>query len=141
LKQLKVKRLPGVDLPKYATEGSVGFDLAANEELSIKPKTWAIISTGLFFEIPEGFEVQIRSRSGLASTGLIVMNQPGTLDSDYRGEVKVILLNLKTKVFKVYKGNRIAQAIMAPIARAQLVEVQELTPTSRGEKGLGSTGE
>ena len=140
MQTLKIKTLPGVELPKYATEGSAGFDLAANEEVTIKPKTWKIVGTGMFFEIPEGYEVQIRSRSGLAQTGLTVLNQPGTLDSDYRGEVKVILYNYRTKPFTIYKGNRIAQAIMCPIVRACFEQVNELGITARGDKGLGSTG-
>lgn len=138
--RVNIKALPGVELPKYATEGAVGFDLAANEELSLKPKAWKIVSTGLFIEVPEGYELQIRSRSGLANTGIIVMNQPGTIDPDYRGEVKVILFNSTTKIWKVHIGNRIAQGVLSPVVRANFIEVKEVSLTVRGEKGLGSTG-
>lgn len=139
--QLKVKRLVGVPMPEYATEGSVGFDLASNEDIEIPPKSWRIIGTGLFFEIPEGYEVQIRSRSGFASRGITVMNQPGTVDTDYRGEIRVILHNNNTKPWNVKQRNRIAQAVVAPILRAIMLNVETLTPTGRGEKGLGSSGE
>lgn len=139
--QLLVKRHPGVPMPEYATEGSVGFDLASNEDMEIPPKSWRIIGTGLFFEIPESYEVQIRSRSGFASRGITVMNQPGTVDTDYRGEIKVILHNNNTKPWNVKQGNRIAQAVVVPILRAIMVNVETLTPTERGEKGLGSSGE
>ncbi len=139
--ELRVKRLVGVSMPEYATEGSVGFDLASNENMEIPPKSWRIISTGLFFEIPLSYEVQIRSRSGFASRGITVMNQPGTVDTDYRGEIRIILLNNNTKPWNIKKGNRIAQAVVVPILRAIMVNVETLTPTKRGEKGLGSSGE
>lgn len=143
--ELRVKRASGVDMPEYATEGSVGFDLAANEDMVIPPvnskeKNWRIISTGLSVELPPFHELQIRSRSGLASQGIVVLNQPGTIDSDYRGEIRVILANLTYNPWYVWKTNRIAQAVIAPVLKAIMRDVDELAPTGRGEKGLGSTG-
>jgi dUTP pyrophosphatase len=128
-------------MPKYPTNCSVGFDLAANEDVEIPPKSWRIIGTGLYFEIPVNYEVQIRARSGLASKGINLMNQPGTVDQDYRGEIRVILHNNNTKPWKVSRGNRIAQAVVSPVLHAIMIDSETLTPTERGEGGLGSTGE
>jgi len=130
-------------LPAYETIASAGMDLRANilEAVVLKPLARAIIKTGLFIELPVGFEVQVRPRSGLAAKhGLTVLNSPGTVDADYRGEIGVILVNLSNTDFKIENGERIAQLVIAKHERAQWVEVQELNETSRGEGGFGSTG-
>jgi len=137
---LRVKVSEGAKPPRYATEGASGLDLEANRTKVILPGSWRLIPTGLFFEVPKGFELQIRSRSGLASKGVTVMNQPGTVDSDYRGELLVILHNNTPHPWRVNRGDRIAQAVLSPVARALVVGVQELSETARGMKGLGSTG-
>ena len=132
-----------VSLPKYETDGSSGMDLAANIKSSIKiePGKIEIIPTGLALSIPKGFEVQIRPRSGLAAKNKItVLNTPGTIDADYRGEIKVILINLGQEAFRVEKGLRIAQMVICPILRAELEEVADLGQTERGKGGFGSTG-
>lgn len=139
--ELRVKREPGAPMPEYATAGASGFDLHAYEDITIPAKAWRIIRTGISVELPEFHELQIRSRSGLASKGISVLNQPGTIDNDYRGEIRVILLNNNTKAWVVKKGNRIAQAIIAPVLHAIMIETDYLTTTARGEGGLGSTGE
>jgi len=130
-------------LPAYETIASAGMDLRANisEAVILKPLARAIIKTGLFIELPVGFEAQVRPRSGLAAKqGLTVLNSPGTVDADYRGEIGVILVNLSNADFKIENGERIAQLVIAKHERAQWVEVQELNETSRGEGGFGSTG-
>ncbi len=140
--KILIKRLSKeVSLPKYETNGSSGMDLSANVNTNINPGKTAIIPTGLALSIPEGFEVQIRPRSGLAAKQQIsVLNTPGTIDADYRGEIKVILINLGHHSFKVEKGLRIAQMVLCPIVKAQLKEVDELNDTKRGKGGFGSTG-
>tara|TARA_B100000029_G_C17270722_1_gene849718 strand:- start:283 stop:723 length:441 start_codon:yes stop_codon:yes gene_type:complete len=142
--EILIKRLSKeVSLPKYETNGSSGMDLAANIDanINIDPGKTAIIPTGLALSIPKGFEVQIRPRSGLAAKQKIsVLNTPGTIDADYRGEIKVILINLGQKPFKVEKGLRIAQMVVCPIVQAQLKEVDDLNKTERGKGGFGSTG-
>ena len=142
--KILIKRLSKkVSLPKYETSGSSGMDLAANIDanINIDPGKTAIIPTGLALSIPKGFEVQIRPRSGLAAKQKIsVLNTPGTIDADYRGEIKVILINLGQDTFKVEKGLRIAQMIVCPIVQAQLQEVDDLNETERGKGGFGSTG-
>ena len=142
--KILIKRLSKkVSLPKYETSGSSGMDLAANIDtnINIDPGKSAIIPTGLALSIPKGFEVQIRPRSGLAAKQKIsVLNTPGTIDADYRGEIKVILINLGPEPFKVEKGLRIAQMIVCPIVQAQLKEVDDLSETERGKGGFGSTG-
>ena len=139
-----IKRLSKeVSLPKYETSGSSGMDLAANVEtnINIKPGMTAVIPTGLALAIPKGFEVQIRPRSGLAAKKHIgVLNTPGTIDSDYRGEIKVILINLGKENFIVEKGLRIAQMVLCPVTQAKLEEVDDLNKTFRGTGGFGSTG-
>ena len=139
-----IKRLSKeVSLPKYETSGSSGMDLAANVEtdINIKPGMTAVIPTGLALAIPKGFEVQIRPRSGLAAKKHIgVLNTPGTIDADYRGEIKVILINLGKENFIVEKGLRIAQMVLCPVIQAQLEEVDDLNKTIRGTGGFGSTG-
>ena len=142
--KILIKRLSKeVSLPKYETSGSSGMDLAAyiDSNININPGQTAIIPTGLALSIPKGFEVQIRPRSGLAAKEKIsVLNTPGTIDADYRGEIKVILINLGPEPFKVEKGLRIAQMIVCPIVQAQLKEVDDLSETERGTGGFGSTG-
>ena len=142
--EILIKRLSKeVSLPKYETNGSSGMDLAANIDanINIDPGKTAIIPTGLTLSIPKGFEVQIRPRSGLAAKQKIsVLNTPGTIDSDYRGEIKVILINLGQDSFKVEKGLRIAQMVVCPVIQAQLKEVNDLSETERGKGGFGSTG-
>ena len=142
--KILIKRLSKeVLLPKYETSGSSGMDLVANIEanMNIDPGKTAIIPTGLALSIPKGFEVQIRPRSGLAAKQKIsVLNTPGTIDSDYRGEIKVILINLGHEPFKVEKGLRVAQMVVCPIVQARLKEVDDLSETERGKGGFGSTG-
>jgi len=142
--KILIKRLSkNVSLPKYETSGSSGMDLAADiaTSIGINPGKTAIIPTGLAVSIPDGFEIQIRPRSGLAAKmNITVLNTPGTIDADYRGEIKVILINLSDKVFVVEKGLRIAQMVVCPIIQAQLEEVDELNNTDRGKGGFGSTG-
>ena len=142
--KILIKRLSKeVSLPKYETSGSSGMDLAANIDanINIDPGKTAIIPTGLALSIPKGFEVQIRPRSGLAAKQKIsVLNTPGTIDGDYRGEIKVILINLGQETFKVEKGLRIAQMVVCPVVQAQLKEVDDLSETERGKGGFGSTG-
>ena len=142
--EILIKRLSkDVSLPKYETEGSSGLDLAANidEQIKISPGKSQIIPTGLAVAIPKNFEIQIRPRSGLAAKNQIsVLNTPGTIDADYRGELKVILINLSDKVFVVEKGLRIAQMVLSPVIKAKLKEVTELENTERGSGGFGSTG-
>ena len=142
--EILIKRLSDkVVLPKYETEGSSGLDLAAhiNESVEIKPGSTAIIPTGLAVSIPKNFEIQIRPRSGLAAKNQIsVLNTPGTIDADYRGELKVILINLGNKSFMIEKGARIAQMVLCPVVKAKLKEVKSLNDTRRGSGGFGSTG-
>ena len=143
---LLLQRLPhGADLPlpAYETEGAAGLDLRAaiGENLTLAPGERALIATGLAMELPEGFEGQIRPRSGLAlRNGVTVLNAPGTVDSDYRGEVSVVLINHGHERFTITRGDRIAQLVIAPVSRAQLSEVEALSGTARGIGGYGSTG-
>ena len=130
-------------LPNYETNASAGMDLRANitESILLKPLDRAIVKTGLFIELPIGYEAQVRPRSGLAAKkGITVLNSPGTVDADYRGEIGVILVNLSNEEFIVENGERIAQLIIAKHERAEWIAVQELTETDRGEGGFGSTG-
>lgn len=130
-------------LPQYATVASAGIDLRANIEgpIELKSLEKAIVPTGLFMEIPLGFEAQVRPRSGLAAKhGITVLNSPGTIDADYRGEIKVILVNLSTDTFVINDGERIAQMVIAAHEQAEWMEVEKLNETSRGEGGFGSTG-
>lgn len=144
--KIKIVNKSSFEEPKYATNGSAGFDVRANitEPITIGPMERALVPTGLFFELPQGFEAQIRPRSGLAfKYGVTVLNSPGTLDSDYRGECKVLLVNLSNDEFVINPGERIAQII---ISKHETVEfevvssLEELTDTSRGAGGFGSTG-
>ncbi|MBC5840464.1 dUTP diphosphatase [Flavobacterium sp. F-380] len=130
-------------LPHYESIASAGMDLRANltESISLQPLERTIIKTGLFIELPIGYEAQVRPRSGLAfKNGITVLNSPGTVDADYRGEIGVILVNLSNQVFEIQNGERIAQLIIAKHDRAEWIEVQELSQTARGEGGFGSTG-
>ena len=142
--EILIKRLSDdVSLPKYETEGSSGMDLSANinENIQIKPGATVIVPTGISVSIPKNFEIQIRPRSGLAAKNQIsVLNAPGTIDADYRGELKVILINLGTKNFLIENGARIAQMVICPIVKAELKEVKTLEDTKRGSGGFGSTG-
>ena len=142
--EILIKRLSkNVTLPRYETEGSSGLDLAANidEQIKILPGKSEIIPTGLAVAIPKNFEIQIRPRSGLAAKNQVsVLNTPGTIDADYRGEIKVILINLSDKVFVVEKGLRIAQMVVCPVMKVSLKEVANLEITERGSSGFGSTG-
>ena len=140
---LKCKILDGAILPSYKTSGSAGADICAllDEPKIIKVGERFAVPTGLSFEIPEGYEIQIRPRSGLAlNNGVTCLNAPGTIDSDYRGEVKIILINLGSEDFVVNNGDRIAQAVIAPVTQGVFSIASELSSTSRGEGGFGSTG-
>jgi dUTP pyrophosphatase len=131
------------DLPRYETPLSAGMDVRANldEPVVLKPLARALIPTGLFVELPEGYEMQVRPRSGLAAKyGLTVLNAPGTIDADYRGEVKVILANLSAEEFTINDGERIAQLVVAQHAQVEWEATEELSDTSRGAGGFGSTG-
>ena len=146
--RLAIVRLPhaaGLDLPAYETDGAAGLDLRAavpeDRPLILPPGRRAAVPTGLVLELPDGHEGQVRPRSGLAlKHGITCLNTPGTIDSDYRGEVKVILANLGDEPFEIRRGERIAQLVPAPVLRAHFTEVQELEETARGSGGFGSTG-
>jgi dUTP pyrophosphatase len=143
---VRVLRLPhgvGLPLPAYATAGAAGADLhaAVSEPLVLAPGERRAVPTGLVLEIPPGYEAQVRPRSGLALRhGVTVANAPGTVDSDYRGEVRVLLVNLGAKPFTVTRGDRIAQLVVAPVTRAEFAEAVELSGSRRGAGGFGSTG-
>jgi dUTP pyrophosphatase len=135
----------GLDLPAYETKGAAGMDLRAAVEdsatLTIAPGKRALVPSGFIFEIPEGFEAQIRPRSGLAfKHGITCLNTPGTIDSDYRGEVKVLLINLGEEPFEITRGMRIAQMVIAPVTQVRVAEIAEISETARGAGGFGSTG-
>jgi dUTP pyrophosphatase len=142
--EILIKRLSkDISLPKYETDGSSGMDISADIEndIEILPGKSAVIPTGLAVSIPKNFEIQIRPRSGLAAKNQIsVLNTPGTIDADYRGELKVILINHSDKVFKIEKGLRIAQMVLCPVIKATLKDVDILETTKRGSGGFGSTG-
>lgn len=145
MNKIKIKCLAsnGAIIPEYKTQGSAGCDVCAllNEPIVLKPFERALIPTGLFFEIPEGYEIQVRPRSGLAiKNGITCLNTPGTIDSDYRGEVKVILINLGNEDFKISNGDRIAQFVLAPVTIGEFVITDKLESSQRGEGGFGSTG-
>lgn len=146
--EIAVQRLPhgeGLALPRYETDGAAGMDLLAalpaSEPLTLAPGARALVPTGLAIALPKGFEAQVRPRSGLAAkNGVTVLNSPGTIDCDYRGEVKVILINHGPDAFAIERGTRIAQMVVAPVTRAELREVTSLDETARGAGGFGSTG-
>lgn len=138
---VRIKRLhPDAKIPKYQTPGSAGMDLHAIEEVQIPPHDIAHVRTGIALQIPPCYEAQVRPRSGLAKIGVTVANSPGTIDSDYRGEVIVLLGNHAATPVTLLAGDRIAQIVFATVAQAELIEVDELFATSRGEGGFGSTG-
>ena len=141
---VRVKRLAngtGLDLPVYATAGAAGMDVVAAEDVTLAPGGRHAVATGLAVAIPPGYEIQVRPRSGLAlKHGVTVPNTPGTIDSDYRGELKVIMINHGAEPFEIRRGDRVAQLVLAPVTRAGWLEVAELDETVRGEGGFGSTG-
>ncbi len=144
---IKIKRISkefnDIELPSYATPGSAGMDIraAVKDELIIKPGTVELIPTNLIVEIPEGFEIQVRPRSGLAAKHTIgLLNSPGTIDSDYRGEIKIIMMNFGKEDFVIKRGDRIAQLILSKIYQADLNQAENLNSSSRGKGGFGSTG-
>lgn len=142
--EVRVKRLnhgAGLPLPDYTTSGAAGMDVCAAESLNLRVGKRHAVATGFAFAIPEGYEVQVRPRSGLAlKHGITCLNTPGTIDSDYRGEVKVILANLGEDDFQITKGDRIAQLVVSPVTHAAMLEVDEINETARGTGGFGSTG-
>ena len=142
--EVLIKRLSkNIELPKYETNGSSGMDLSANieKQIKIEPGKTSIIPTGISVSIPKNFEIQIRPRSGLAAKNQVtVLNTPGTIDADYRGEIKVILINLGSNTFTVKKDTRIAQMVLSPVVKMKFKEVENLDETDRGSGGFGSTG-
>jgi dUTP pyrophosphatase len=142
--EFRILKKEGAHLPRYETEGAAGMDLRAllEEDITIAPLGRARIPTGLFLEIPSGYEAQVRPRSGLAfQKGVTVLNAPGTIDSDYRGEVQIVLINLGEETFTVKSGDRIAQMVLSPVVQAKITEKEEsLSDTKRGAGGFGSTG-
>ncbi|OCC25448.1 deoxyuridine 5'-triphosphate nucleotidohydrolase [Croceicoccus estronivorus] len=141
---IRVKRLPhgeGLHLPHYATDGAAGMDVLAAEDVLLQPGGRHAVATGFAMAIPEGYEIQVRPRSGLAlKHGISLPNTPGTIDSDYRGELKIIMINLGDSEFAIRRGDRIAQLVLAPVVRGGWEEVLDLDDTARGEGGFGSTG-
>lgn len=141
---VRVKRLPGnedLPLPAYATQGAAGMDVVASEDVALSPGGRHAVATGLALAIPPGFEIQVRPRSGLAlKHGVTVPNTPGTIDSDYRGELKIIMINLGDTPFVIRRGDRVAQLVLAPVVQASWLEVDHLDETERGTGGFGSTG-
>lgn len=142
--RVRLLRLPhgeGLPLPARATPGSAGCDLCAAVEAELEPGDRVLIPTGFAIALPEGYEAQVRPRSGLAlKHGIVLPNAPGTIDADYRGELQVILMNAGSLPFRVRRGDRIAQLVVAPVARAEFEEVEVLDPTERGAGGFGHTG-
>ena len=139
-----ILRLPhgdGLPLPAYATDGAAGMDVCAAEDVELAPGGRHAVATGFALAIPEGYEIQVRPRSGLAfKHGISVPNAPGTIDSDYRGELKVLLINHGPESFSISRGDRVAQLVLAPVTRAAFTEVDDLDETARGAGGFGSTG-
>ncbi|WRC63600.1 dUTP diphosphatase [Helicobacter pylori] len=140
--KIKIQKIhPNALIPKYQTEGSSGFDLHAVEEVTIKPHGVGLVKIGICLSLEVGYELQVRTRSGLAlNHQVVVLNSPGTVDNDYRGEIKVILANLSDKDFKVQVGDRIAQGVVQKTYKAEFIECERLDETSRGSGGFGSTG-
>ena len=141
--EIRITTEAGAKIPAYQTAGAAGCDVCAflSEDFVLKAGERALIPTGVKIAIPEGFEIQVRPRSGLAAkNGITVLNTPGTIDSDYRGEIKVILVNLGKDDFVIKNGERIAQLVVSPVTRGIFMEVKQLDETERGEKGFGSTG-
>lgn len=141
LQILRLSHSADLPLPSYATPGSAGMDLRSAEALTLKPGARALVGTGIAIALPPNFEAQVRPRSGLAvKHGVTVLNSPGTIDADYRGEIKVPLINLGTEDFVIARGDRIAQMVVAPVTMAELIEVDVLDETVRGAGGFGSSG-
>lgn len=143
--QIQIKALEGAQLPAYATAGSSGADVCAYlpeaGTLILESGTYTAVPTGLFIALPSGFEAQIRPRSGLAAKhGVTVLNAPGTIDADYRGEIRVLLINLSKEVYRIEHGERIAQMIISPVAQSHFLPVETIDDTERGAGGFGSTG-
>lgn len=145
--EIKIKRLnpefDDIPVPNYATSGSAGMDVraAVEYELFIEPNSIVMISTNLSVEIPVGYEIQVRPRSGLAANhGIGILNSPGTIDSDYRGEIKIIMINLSREKFVIKRGDRIAQLVVSKVYKANLVQTEDLNHSSRGKGGFGHTG-
>lgn len=142
--EIRLKRLShgnGLPLPAYATAHAAGMDVVSAEDITLAPGARHAVATGFAIAIPQGFEVQVRPRSGMAlKHGVTCLNTPGTIDADYRGEVKVILANLGAETFEIRRGDRIAQLVPAPVIQARFDEVDELNETARGRGGFGSTG-
>ncbi|WQZ19356.1 dUTP diphosphatase [Helicobacter pylori] len=140
--KIKIQKIhPNALIPKYQTEGSSGFDLHAVEEVTIKPHSVGLVKIGICLSLEVGYELQVRTRSGLAlNHQVMVLNSPGTVDNDYRGEIKVLLANLSDKDFKVQVGDRIAQGVVQKTYKAEFIECERLDETSRGSGGFGSTG-
>ena len=137
----RLAHFEGLELPEYATAGAAGMDVLAAEDVTLAPGARHAVATGMALAIPPGFEIQVRPRSGLAlKHGISMPNSPGTIDSDYRGELKVILINHGSADFAVRRGDRIAQLVLAPVVRVSWLKVDELDATQRGEGGFGSTG-
>jgi dUTP pyrophosphatase len=145
---VRILRLPhaqDLPLPAYQSAHAAGLDLVAalpeDSPVALEPSDRALVPTGLIIELPEGYEAQVRPRSGLAlKHGVTLLNSPGTIDADYRGEVKVLLINLGAETFPIRRGDRIAQLVIAPVSHVEVVAVEELKPTARGSGGFGSTG-
>ena len=138
---MKIVNTSNNPIPKYETKGSAGFDLASNEDISIAAFGRGIVDTGIYVALREGYELQIRPRSGMAAKhGITVLNSPGTIDSDYRGRVKVILYNTTADIYEIAKGDRIAQGVVAQVVQVEFEEVATLDETERGADGFGSTG-
>lgn len=141
-KKIRFKKLnDDARIPEYKTGGAAGFDFYATEDATLKQGEVSLVATGLACEIPEGYELQVRCRSGLAAkAGVFLVNGIGTIDSDYRGEIKVIMSTCRAEPFEIKAGDRIAQGVLAKAKQAEIIEVESLTDTSRGEGGFGSTG-
>lgn len=141
---VRIRRLPhgaGLPLPAYATSGAAGMDVVSAEDITIAPGARHAVASGFAVAIPEGYEIQVRPRSGLAlKHGITVPNTPGTIDSDYRGELKIILINHGAEDFAIARGDRVAQLVLAPVTQARWNEVDDLDETARGAGGFGSTG-
>lgn len=140
IKFMRLDHGVGMPLPAYATEGAAGMDICANDLYLVETRDIVTVTTGLAIELPPGFEAQVRSRSGLAKEGLVVANSPGTIDSDYRGEIKVLITNIGRRARMIRPGERIAQLVIARVEQLPILEVCNLSATARGANGFGSTG-
>ncbi|NDL68508.1 dUTP diphosphatase [Anaerotalea alkaliphila] len=138
--KVKIINSSSFELPSYGSAGAAGMDLRSEVDVVLWPGLTEVVGTGIRIQLPKGYEAQIRSRSGLASRGICVANSPGTIDEDYRGEIKVILINHTNRCHKVFAGDRIAQLVVAPVTRVEWVKVETLDDTERAAGGLGSTG-